>query len=488
VPDDALIYLETQDLGKAFQAVTDNEAFRAAAKSQPDFTALNGIKVGVAVTGFESKYLKAPDGETELNLQPRFVAVAETNAWNYQAIMFAENKLGEFVNDIYGGGVELERFPRYGGDYFVWTANDGRKAYGLVIGSLIFFGNDETAIEKCVAVRKGEAESIAKNPKLPSGEFVASGYMSDAGVAQFSNVFAMQKVVGEEEALATVAALLAKLVANSFTDVTWTATQTDKGIRDDYVIGMRPDMGKALSESVMPAGTTRDVLISFVPPDARSVGLYDVKNPQVAWRSLVLAAGASTDFPQADLVAMGLLSNLLEPFGVAQPEQFLSAVDGPIVTVRFDEEGEEVAAIFKTFDAVKMRASLINDLKKQNPPKNRDEPSNGPRFKIEAIGDVYIAGEGESVDKILSRPPNSTEIPIVRLFTTARTQTASFSVSASGESGRLVGVLGQAAEDAPPIKTFYTASTEFKPDGVHRSETSPFGLIGVIIEQFAKEQ
>ena len=34
IPGDALIYLETQDLGKALQAVTDNDAFRAAAKSR----------------------------------------------------------------------------------------------------------------------------------------------------------------------------------------------------------------------------------------------------------------------------------------------------------------------------------------------------------------------------------------------------------------------------------------------------------------------
>jgi len=55
IPGDALVYLETQDMGKALQAVTDNDAFRAAAKAQPDFSALNGIKVGVAVTGFETK-------------------------------------------------------------------------------------------------------------------------------------------------------------------------------------------------------------------------------------------------------------------------------------------------------------------------------------------------------------------------------------------------------------------------------------------------
>ena len=78
VPGDALVYLETQDLGKALHAVTDNDAFRAAAKVQPDFSALNGIKVGVAVTGFETKDIQTPDGPSELNVQPRFVAVAET--------------------------------------------------------------------------------------------------------------------------------------------------------------------------------------------------------------------------------------------------------------------------------------------------------------------------------------------------------------------------------------------------------------------------
>src|SRR5688572_21040476 len=73
IPGDALVYLETQDLGKALQAVTDNDAFRAAAKSQPDFSVLNGIKVGLAVTGFETKEEKVSDENSVLNFQPRFV-------------------------------------------------------------------------------------------------------------------------------------------------------------------------------------------------------------------------------------------------------------------------------------------------------------------------------------------------------------------------------------------------------------------------------
>lgn len=198
IPSDSLVYLETNDLGKALKAVTDNEAFRNAAKRQPDLSALNGIHIGIAVTGFETKEQPVTDENSVLNFQPRFVAVAETNAWNYQANAFAENKLGEFINEIYGGEVELETSPKYDGKYYVWSAQDGRKAYGLVIGSLIFFGNDESAIEKCIAVRKGEAEPISKNTKLPTGDFLSSGYVSPDGVAQLANIVGIQFALGAE--------------------------------------------------------------------------------------------------------------------------------------------------------------------------------------------------------------------------------------------------------------------------------------------------
>ena len=38
-----------------------------------------------------------------------------------------------------------------GGKYFIWTARQSQEAYALVIDSLIYFGNDETAIEKSLA-------------------------------------------------------------------------------------------------------------------------------------------------------------------------------------------------------------------------------------------------------------------------------------------------------------------------------------------------
>ena len=148
IPADSLVYLESNDLGAVMKPITESPAFREAAKTVPDFSALNGVKLAVAVTGFETKEQPVTDENSVLSFQPRFVAVLDTNAWNFQALSFTENKLGEFINQIYGGEVTLETSDKHDGKYFVWTANDGRKAYALVQGSLIYFGNDETRDRK----------------------------------------------------------------------------------------------------------------------------------------------------------------------------------------------------------------------------------------------------------------------------------------------------------------------------------------------------
>ena len=198
-PAETLVYLETNDLGKTLSAITENKNFAQLAKNKPDLWALKGIQLAVAVTGFETVQ-KSESGETSeagsgavLDLKPRFVAVAETHAWNYQALSFTENKLGEFINQAFGGGVVLDAVDKNGGRWFTWSAEDGPKAFAFVQGSQVFFGNDEPAIEKCLAVKRGEAESLSAGARLPEAaeNTLASGYISPDGVAQVSNIAAI---------------------------------------------------------------------------------------------------------------------------------------------------------------------------------------------------------------------------------------------------------------------------------------------------------
>src|SRR5688572_30339976 len=66
MPGDSLVYLESNDLGAVMKTITERPAFREAAKTLPDFSALNGVKLAVAVTGFETK--EEPVTEENSNL------------------------------------------------------------------------------------------------------------------------------------------------------------------------------------------------------------------------------------------------------------------------------------------------------------------------------------------------------------------------------------------------------------------------------------
>jgi hypothetical protein len=497
IPGDALVYLETQDLGKALHAVTDNDAFRAAAKSQPDFSALAGLKVGVAVTGFETKDLATADGTSELDVQPRFVAVAETNAWNYQAIKFAENKLGEFVNDMYGGGIELERFPRYDGDYFVWTADDGRKAYGLVIGSLIFFGNDETAIEKCVSVRKGEGDSIAKNSKLQSGEFLASGYISQDGVAQIASIGSIQLAVGageEEEVRGFVARVFPEVIRNSAREVIWTAThdKPSKRITDQFSIALSSDVSKVLSESLAAAQTDPD-LSRMIPASFVSSTRYNLKDGQIAWRSVLLTTQSRTDQVSGNILSI-VSSSLFEPYGVDDAELFLSSVGGSIQTVRFDAEGEEVAAVALIRDLEKLKRAMSKDLDLAAKPESFENAeiwrSKDGEIAVAVLGSRVVFGEKIAVEKCLTAQNTGQSLVASSILAPIFASSKATIVTAGidRESSRQVAaVLGVAKEGSEPVLEPYSTETSFSGKGMERITVSNLGVIGSIIEQFAKQ-
>ncbi|MBK6724459.1 MAG: hypothetical protein IPG58_14670 [Acidobacteria bacterium] len=269
VPAETLVYLETNDLAAALQPIVDSKPFSSVVTKKPDFSALKGVQVAVAVTGFETSEVAVTDEQSVGKVQPRFVAVADTHAWNYQAVAFAEKKLGSFVTEIYDSEPKLEKLGKHGGKYFTWTSQDGRKAFALVIDSLIYFGNDESAIDKALSVRGGQADSIAKTGKLPQhvpGN-LASGYVSTDGVAQIAALaglhFASQ-ASDEEEVQSAVAGILPQLIRGTVTDVSWSTSQTSEGIEDKWSVTMPADVADVFAETMSPADDFDTGLLDYV--------------------------------------------------------------------------------------------------------------------------------------------------------------------------------------------------------------------------------
>lgn len=500
IPADSLVYLETTNLGKALDAITSNPEFLALAKNKPDLSSLDGIKLSVAVTGFQTSEEAISDEGAILNFKPRFVAVAETNAWNYQALSFTENKLGEFVNEIYGGEIELVTNDKHNGKYFTWTAKDGRKAYALVRGSLVFFGNDESALDRCIVVMNGEADSIAKNPKVAdlSADALASGYVSKDGVAQIANIagVSLAMAAGEEsEVKSFIARVVPEIVRNSVTEVAWTSRRSNDGnIEDKYKFSLGSDTATVLGETFAPGNEQGREIERFIPNEYISVTRYNLKEPRIAWRSLLLSTRAKTDRVSGDLIG-AFSSALFEPYGIEEPEVFLGSLSGAFRTVRFDSNGDDVVLIAETKDIESSRPEGIAKEFKAGTASIPEFPDSlkvfGTLWSSEdgellagRAGNLFIIGDAASVTKSIAAYLNSQQNVPVSPISNAAIETTG---NESDPAARLVTALADRKDNETPLTSRYSTETRFNQNGIERRTVSDFGLIGASLVSLIEE-
>lgn len=499
IPADSLVYLETSDLGKMLEAITSNPKFQQLANSKPDTSALNGIRLSIAVTGFQTSEEAVTEENSVLNFKPHFVAVAETNAWNYQALSFTENKVGEFVNEVYGGEIELVTSDKHGGRYFTWTAKDGRKAFALVKGSLIFFGNDESAIDSCINVLNGGTESIARNAKvsaLPPKE-LASGYVSKDGVAQIANIAAVSLAIGageEGEVKNFIARVVPEIVRNTLTEVTWVSRKIENGrIEDDYAFGIEPQTAKILAETVVPGANADTDLSRFVPAEFVSTTRYNFNDAQIAWRSAMLTARTKTDQVSGGLL-MAFSSSLFEPYGIEDPENFLSSVESTLQTVRFDADGDEVAVIARIKDLALLKRSAAKELDLSKPAQIYENAemwrsADGGLAAAVVEGRVVI-GEAKSVERCLAARNSGQNLVTVSanaFFANLSAPIATYGTE-SEAGGGLLSILSSQSDKELVLSQIYTTETRFNQNGIERRTVSDLGMIGAIIEKLGVDR
>ncbi len=492
VPADALVYLETADVGKVLDAITSNPKFQQLARTAPDTSFLHGIRLSIAVTGFQASEKPVSEGNAILDFKPHFVAVVETNAWNYQALSFTENKLGGFINEIYGGEVELVTSEKHGGTYFTWTGNDGRKAFALVRDSLIMFGNDETAIDNCVRVMNGNAQSIAANAKVSAfaPDSLASGYVSKDGVAQIANIVAVSLAIGageEAEVRNFISRVVPEVVRNSVTEVTWASRRLENGnLEDTYSIELEKDTAKVLSETLVAGSDPDPDLSRFIPIDHASATRYNFKDAQIAWRSVLLTAGANTDQVSGGLLT-AFSSSLFEPYGVDDAETFLSAVGSPIQTVRFDPEGDEVAATARIVKMETLKRAVAKEFVLSKQPEKFENAdlwrSADGDLAMATVEDRLVIGEAKSVERCLIARNQGRDL--ATLSTNAKLGDFSAPVVTFGTDAdpraTLVAVLSEKKGDNAALTQEYSVESRFSQNGIERRTVSDFGLVGAII-------
>jgi hypothetical protein len=495
IPGDALIYLETRDLGAMVGAITESPAFQEAALRKPDLQAINGIGMSVAVTGFETSEKQLTEETSILNFQPRFVAVAETGYWNFQVISFVEEELGLFISEAYGGEAKLESEDRDDGRYYTWTARDGRKAHAFVTGSLVIFGNDATAIEKCLAVKRGEAESIAENTKLTRGDRLAFGYISPNGVAQIANIagISMAKRSSEEtEVQSFIARIVPEILRNSLVDVTWTATKNEEMIEDRLEIGLNTEVGPVLAETLATSGSAVDKAIAGAMPAGLSLTRYDLRDPQIAWRSILLTAQKQTDHLSGELIRT-FSAGLFEPYGIDDPEIFLSAIGPIIYTAALDEAGDRVIFAVTIKDADKIKKALSKEFDFARPAEKLGEADtwttqDGSMLAV-ISGTMLVVGDSEAAAEFQKRMANTAtaaDKPFFSMFVSSTATSVTIGTDAV-TALQIADVITEKKEENTMVTTNWLAETRFSSNGIERRSVSSFGLIGSMITQFSTD-
>ena len=119
-----------------------------------------------------------------------------------------------------------------------------------------------------------------------------------------------------------------------------------------------------------------------VPKDTYSVTSYRFADPAAAWPSLKTAVSSQVD-ALSTVIFSSLLKSSLLSYGIDEPEIFLKAVAGELLTLRLDESGENSLLIAGVNDRAALRQMLTRKM------------SVKPGSQVEPESEIFEDSSGE---------------------------------------------------------------------------------------------
>lgn len=499
-PRDAIAYLEINDLSVMLNTLTDTKVFQENSTNKPDFSTFENVQAAVVITGFETSEKQINEENSVLNFKPKFVAIADSHAWKTTAVSIVENQIGKFAKESYGEDVKLEKSEKRDAKFFVWTNREESKFFAAVSHSVIYVGNDEALLDKCLAVERGEAESLLKNENLAQASeranaenLLAFGYVSPESIKQFADIAGVSvalKSTESDESKSLIAQVLPNILKNTTKELVWTARKAENKIEDNFFVSLNDEAVSIFQETLKTSAQTSTDTAEFLPSDVYSATNYNLQNPLVAWRSLLLVTAKNTDALSGKFLIQ-FSDSLLEPYGISNAEMFLSAIDSEIFTAQFDAEGANSIAIVTVKDVGKVKKSMA-EINFKSPPEKQENAeiwkSEDKELSAAFVESKLILGSSESVLKCLHAKPsgqNFTKNQNYQKFGFSKSTALTFGRD-SYSVEKIIALLGNAKEKNQKISTDYITETRFTGKGIERKTISDFGFLGTILEQLGE--
>lgn len=319
------------------------------------------------------------DGET-LKVKPEGAILIETHTTERRIRPAVEEALQQLAEMTYGNATN-RRTTIEGVEFVEWIAPDaGRQIVATIIGSLVIVGNSEQAVRTCLAVSLKRSASLKEDPglagmrvQLVADRALTFGYVPSGNTARLLSVgvpLIMGRAPGDSEFQRLITTNAAKVLG----DLGWSSHAFKSGIEDHYLISLQPSVVARLKPDFARAGNITQ-MHRRLPDHVHSVTYYKFGNPAAVWQDLKGAASSQMDVLSSVFFA-SLLKSALFSYGIDEPEGFLGAVRGEILTLRLDQSGERTMMIAGVRDEEALRTIVKNRL--------------GLNLRTDRIGDVEI--------------------------------------------------------------------------------------------------
>jgi hypothetical protein len=535
VPADTLIYIEADDLPGIASGLVSTDAWKALAPAagarsdlgnigwlshlaswtgigSADAVVFSRAQIAIAVLGFD-----AADAGDTLKIKPRYAVVAETHTGESRTRYVIEKRVGDFARRAYLDP-RIEQKEVDGVKLTTWIAPDGeRRIVAATTGSVAIVGNDESAVQACLAVRRNERPSLKGNPHLEEmrrrvsgNDALAFGYASPEGTARLLELKAIAyagQISSDPRAQSAAASVLPALARKILGGAGWATHLSEGLIEDRYFLALQNGVAERLQTALAAEGSGTLTASELLPAATYSISRYSYRDPAAAWKSLNTTIASQFDTLGSILISR-LLSAWLKRYGIEEPDNFLRAIGPEFATASLDDSDSRTVTVVEVRD----EKTLSDFVARRLGHKPRSEKIGDAEMLVSGddkrdaasfIGQYLILGKEENVRLCLeARMTNQTlassaifqkstqtasNSPAVAVtFTDDRASARSFIKAMASPKAGVEHTLTEAKlEEALGNLRFAASETRLVEGGFERRTRSSFGQFGLLISQFS---
>lgn len=530
-PADSLLYLEANrplevvetiantDAWKAFEKVIGNTASKPRSQWLQRFIGWTGIgpiqsvilaraQIAVVVTNLGT----TEEGDT-LNIKPEGAILIETHTAEGRVRGPFEKALKTLAEKTYSRPTS-RRVTLDGVELIEWNAAEGsRQIVGTIVGSLVIIGTSEHAVQNCLAVSQGRRPSLKHDPELSrmrnqlQGERALTfGYVPPGNSARLLAI-GVPILLGRAPGDSEFQRLITNGAAKVFGSLGWTSRAFLTGIEDRYLITLQPSIVARLKPNFRPTNISSPMQ-RVLPDDIYSVTSYKFENPVTTWQNMKSTVSSQVDALSA-IVFSSLLKSALLSYGIDDPETFLGAVKGELLTLRLEENGERSILVA----GVRDRATMLELVKKKMAAKQSSdiaketetfEDSQG-EFAVSFVNEFVVIGAPVDVRRCVdAMQVNRTVLSAEKLkrmaFFVPTSSTANI-VTYTNDGDRVRRFISTtiSAKGGPPVATerieealadlpYSATETTLGEHGIERFTRSPLGQFSTFLPLLLPEQ